>query len=93
VPAALDAVVLRALERDRGARYGSAREFIEALRPFGADGVAVVVDDGPAPARWPARPSPGRGVVAGRRRALAVGVAALALVLAALAAGYARLAL
>ncbi len=42
VPAALDRVLLRALEREREERYGSAREFLEALRPFGAEGIEVV---------------------------------------------------
>ncbi len=36
VPAALDAVVLKAVSRDREARFQTAQEFLEALRPFGA---------------------------------------------------------
>jgi serine/threonine-protein kinase len=98
VPAALDPVVLRALERDRDARYGSAREFLEALRPFGAGGIAVaddpparVDDDGPGPAGWlERRPARRRG--ARRWRVAAAALAALALVMVALAAGYSRLA-
>ena len=34
LPAALDAVLARALARDKGARFGSAREFADALAPF-----------------------------------------------------------
>ena len=50
LPAALDAVVLRALDRDRERRFSSAREFLDALRPYGAEGIAVV-DDPPAQAQ------------------------------------------
>ena len=92
VPEAIDAVVLRALRRDREARYESAREFLEALRPFGAEGIAVV--DAP-----PASPPDGGPVVLAHRatrRATTVidrhprlgrlGVAALAVALVALGA-------
>lgn len=37
----LDAAVLRALQRDRGRRFPTARAFLEALRPYGAEGIAV----------------------------------------------------
>ncbi|MDB4932921.1 MAG: Protein kinase [Myxococcaceae bacterium] len=47
VPAALDAILLRALERDPARRFTSAREFLDALRPYGAGAIAVV-DDAPA---------------------------------------------
>ncbi|MFO0652415.1 MAG: serine/threonine-protein kinase [Polyangiales bacterium] len=36
VPPALDAVVLKAVERERERRYQTAQEFLDALRPFGA---------------------------------------------------------
>ncbi len=42
VPPDLDDVVLRALDRDRDRRFGSAREFLDALRPFGAEAIPVV---------------------------------------------------
>ncbi len=42
IPPGLDAVVLRALDRDRDRRFESAREFLDALRPFGADAIPVV---------------------------------------------------
>ena len=47
VPRAIDAVVLRALRRERDERFQSAREFLDALRPFGAESIAVS-DDLPA---------------------------------------------
>jgi eukaryotic-like serine/threonine-protein kinase len=37
VPASLDDVVLKAVSRDRAARFQTAQEFLDALRPFGAD--------------------------------------------------------
>ncbi|MDP3214384.1 MAG: serine/threonine-protein kinase, partial [Deltaproteobacteria bacterium] len=42
LPAALDRVVLRALDRDRDGRFPSAAEFLDALRPYGADAVVTV---------------------------------------------------
>ncbi len=42
LPAALDRVVLRALDRERDGRFPSAAEFLDALRPFGADAVVTV---------------------------------------------------
>ncbi len=36
VPAVLDAVVLKAVARERERRYQTAQEFLDALRPFGA---------------------------------------------------------
>ncbi len=42
VAAELDRVVLRALDRDRDRRYSCAREFLDALRPFGAASIAAV---------------------------------------------------
>jgi serine/threonine-protein kinase len=47
VPSGLDAVVLRALDRERERRFSSAREFLDALRPYGAASIEVV-DDPPA---------------------------------------------
>jgi serine/threonine-protein kinase len=44
VPRAIDAVALRALRRDREERFQSAREFLDALRPFGAENIAVCDD-------------------------------------------------
>jgi serine/threonine protein kinase len=44
VPRAIDAVVLRALRRERDERFQSAREFLDALRPFGAENIAVSDD-------------------------------------------------
>ncbi len=41
VPRAIDAVVLQALRRDRDERFQSAREFLEAIRAFGAERIAV----------------------------------------------------
>jgi serine/threonine-protein kinase len=41
IPPALDAVVLKAIARDRGARYQTAQEFLEALRPFGCADIEV----------------------------------------------------
>ena len=60
VPAGLDAVVQRALERDRERRFSSAREFLDALRPYGAEGIAVVDDP-------PAQVEEDPGVVSSRR--------------------------
>ena len=37
VPSALDAVVLKAVSRDREQRFQSAKELLDAIRPFGAD--------------------------------------------------------
>jgi serine/threonine-protein kinase len=62
VPAALDAVLLRALERDPARRFTSAREFLDALRPYGAGAIAVV-DDPPAAAEEDA-------ITASQRRAM-----------------------
>jgi serine/threonine-protein kinase len=42
LPAALDRVVLRALDRERDGRFPSAAECLDALRPFGADAVVTV---------------------------------------------------
>ncbi|TAK19923.1 MAG: serine/threonine protein kinase [Myxococcaceae bacterium] len=44
VPRAIDVVVLRALRREREERFQSAREFLDALRPFGAERIAVCDD-------------------------------------------------
>ncbi len=41
VPRAIDAVVLQALRRERDERFQSAREFLEAIRAFGAERIAV----------------------------------------------------
>ena len=41
VPRAIDAVTLRALRREREERFQSAREFLDALRPFGAENIPV----------------------------------------------------
>ena len=47
VPEGLDAAVLRALDRERERRFSSARDFLDALRPYGAASIDVV-DDPPA---------------------------------------------
>ena len=44
VPRAIDAVTLRALRRERDERFQSAREFLDALRPFGAENIPVCDD-------------------------------------------------
>ncbi len=44
VPRALDAVVLKAVSRDRAARFQSAAEFLDALRPFGAVAEVLPID-------------------------------------------------
>jgi serine/threonine-protein kinase len=49
VPAALDAVVLRCLEKDPAARYGSVAEVLAALQAAAAGGTAPV-DEGDGPA-------------------------------------------
>ncbi|MFO0609176.1 MAG: serine/threonine-protein kinase [Polyangiales bacterium] len=41
LPPELDAVVLKAIARDRGARYQTAQEFLDALRPFGCADIEV----------------------------------------------------
>ncbi len=95
VPPALDAVVLRALDRDRDRRFGSAREFLEALRPFGAD-LIPVVDAAPAiveedaavvSARRAMRAAPTDVALPPRRRVPAELVGAAVAVLVAMGAG------
>jgi serine/threonine-protein kinase len=44
LPAALDAVLARALAKDREARFGSAREFAQALEPFAPAAAPAPVD-------------------------------------------------
>ncbi|MFO0608042.1 MAG: serine/threonine-protein kinase [Polyangiales bacterium] len=44
LPRSLDAVVLKAVSRDRAARHQSAEEFLDALRPFGASAEVLPVD-------------------------------------------------
>ncbi len=56
IPEGLDRVVQKAVSRDRDERYASAREFADALRPFGADGIEVT----DAPAGSAASPFDGR---------------------------------
>jgi serine/threonine-protein kinase len=43
IPAALDAVVLRAVSRDRALRFQTAEDFLDALRPFGATAAVLPV--------------------------------------------------
>jgi tRNA A-37 threonylcarbamoyl transferase component Bud32 len=49
VPPQLEAVVMRALEKDPGQRYQSAEEFRRALADFRGDGAATVPIGAPAP--------------------------------------------
>ncbi len=42
IPAALDAVVLRAIRRIRDDRFESAKSFLDALHPFGAEDITAV---------------------------------------------------
>ncbi len=58
LPGELDGVVLRAVRRDRSARFSSAREFLEALRPLGAAGISVVPDPPIVPVLDPPRALP-----------------------------------
>ncbi len=44
VPAAIDGVVLRALEPMPAMRFATAQDFLDALRPFGAAGIDVTHD-------------------------------------------------
>ncbi len=41
IPVELDAVVLKAIARDRSARFQTAQEFLDALRPFGCQDIEV----------------------------------------------------
>ena len=99
VPAGLDAVVLRALRRDRAGRFQSARDFLVALHPYGAHGIDAVdlpaapaQDDSLASARRDSRePREPRGVptLMGRPRStrLALVLSAAACIFAAISAG------
>jgi serine/threonine-protein kinase len=59
IPAALEAVVMRALEKDRARRFQSAAEFRQALEQVKADSLSLVARQ--LPVLW------GRGVTAARR--------------------------
>jgi len=69
VPAALDAVVLQAVSRDRALRFQTAEAFLDALRPFGA--TAAVLPVSAAVVRFPSSvpPPPLAAPRAGVRRA------------------------
>jgi len=49
LPAGLDAIVMRALEKDPSRRFASAKEMIEALAPFSADSVQAATTPAPRP--------------------------------------------
>ena len=92
VPAALERAILRALERDRRARFGCAQDLLDALRPFGAGAIDVValppapvVDQHPSVA--PPRPArrPRTAGTRPRPLALLIALALLGVALGALA--------
>jgi hypothetical protein len=86
VPAALDAVVLRAVSRDRALRFQTAEDFLDALRPFGATAAVLPVTAArvhfpssapPPPLTTPEeRPASREGAAPARREGWAVVVVA-----------------
>jgi eukaryotic-like serine/threonine-protein kinase len=49
IPAGLEAVILRCLQKDRAARFASIAELTQALRPFAGSGEPAVIDAPAAP--------------------------------------------
>jgi serine/threonine-protein kinase len=93
IPPALDEIIMRAIARDRDQRFGTAEEFLDALRPFGARAALFTTARTEALSQLPrssARPPRAKAVTlrdeapmitpSPTPRALAVGTAALAVV-------------